>query len=82
MECVCEDLWDDSEFHDNCGDQRGCTNCDDDPLGSWCVVTNPQCTTVERDEDGTSEYWAYCDPGNSIVTLYVIFHVYMIFKIT
>ena len=34
--------------------RSGCTNCDGDPEGSWCVSANPGCATDQ--EDG----WHYC----------------------
>jgi hypothetical protein len=39
--------------------QNGCTNCDNDPIGPWCIVESAPC-------DGglgevTGEAWFYCD---------------------
>ena len=45
----------------SCANQSGCTNCDNDENGSWCISTNKECTTVIRDENGSSKGWFYCD---------------------
>jgi len=70
--CICETEWRDSGF---CGDstQNGCTNCNNEPNGPWCYVSNFDCDT---DEGGG---WSYCDlpsvnvdsqsvDGSSVVT--------------
>ena len=45
---------------DSCADQEGCTLCDDDDA-HWCVPTDFECDTVERNSDGTSKAYFYCE---------------------
>merc|ERR1719445_1130678 len=61
--CRCASLW--SSPEDKCFDIKGCpaTPCDDDELGSWCMVENPGCDT-EEDKDA----WSYCTPDNVATT--------------
>ena len=36
--CTCESKWSYPSGSSSCADeQSGCTNCDKDPAGSWCV---------------------------------------------
>ena len=41
--------------------QSGCENCNNDPLGGWCKATNPICEMIERDDDGNSLGYFYCE---------------------
>ena len=57
-------MWGMVEKGINCMFAQGCMNCNFDLHGNWCVVTNEECDTVERDELGNSEGWAYCNARN------------------
>ena len=63
--CECMDEWHfgDSE---NCASLTGCTNCDNDPNGPWCMTKELECSNVARNEDGSSQGWFYCDPEGMI----------------
>ena len=58
--CVCQDQWDASDFRDSCANQQGCTDCAAEGR-KWCFPTDPQCDVVERNTDGASENWFWCE---------------------
>ena len=60
--CVCQDHWDWSHYLDSCANQQGCTDCDgsDRP---WCATIDDECGEVERNSNGTSRGWFWCNEG-------------------
>ena len=58
--CVCKTHWDYSNYMASCADQEGCTLCDNDDA-HWCIPTDFECDTVERNSDGTSKAYFYCE---------------------
>ena len=59
---MCQDQWDASDFMDSCANQQGCTDCAAEGR-TWCLPTNHECAEVERDTDGTSLNWFWCEEG-------------------
>ena len=56
--CQCKESWVNphSSASEGCKkEQNGCTNCDNDRKGSWCMVSNPNCLT-----DHKKRGWSYC----------------------
>jgi len=77
-ECICKTYWDNSkDLGDQCALQRGCTNCDNDPKGTWCHVANRHCQS-EENKDG----WSYCslgfdpEPPESFTTMTLVFMLF------
>lgn len=64
--CECQESWTDSACLDE--EQKGCTNCNDNPLGSWCYTTDVNCPEVELNEAGKSEGWFYCNANADAIT--------------
>ena len=62
---MCKAHWDRSGYRDSCGNQQGCTDCDESGY-TWCNPTNNECDTVEREENGDSKRWFRCDKGKKI----------------
>ena len=59
---MCQDQWDASDFMDSCANQQGCTDCAAEGR-TWCPTINDECAEVERDTDGTSLGWFWCEAG-------------------
>merc|ERR1719183_466905 len=57
--CRCRSSWNSVSCS---GTQYGCTNCDNDYLGSWCVV---QENCVGAKVEDYSRYYAYCSSSSS-----------------
>ena len=58
---MCKDSWDALQFGESCTNQQGCTDCANEGR-TWCVSANPDCDEVERDADGFSQGWFWCEP--------------------
>jgi hypothetical protein len=68
-ECVCGEPWSMDDHGDiNCAkDQMGCTNCDNDGIGPWCLadLTKGKCSSenggvLSDDSDPHGRKWFYC----------------------
>ena len=59
---MCSDHWDWSDYLDSCANQQGCTDCDGSDR-TWCEAINEECNEVQRDSNGTSQAWFWCDKG-------------------
>jgi hypothetical protein len=70
-DCVCKELWTSPEDGGRCGEeQSGCTNCDDDDRGGWCLVSNPGCATdaIAGDYYDGDVSWSYCGSSTTSTT--------------
>ena len=64
---MCKDNWDDSDLSESCTNQQGCTDCAGEGR-TRCVSANPDCDEVERDRDGVSQGWFWCDADTVVPT--------------
>ena len=54
--CTCQAAWTSPDDGRECSaTQAGCTNCDADPNGAWCLVDRQPCAGSEGNGD-----WFYC----------------------
>jgi hypothetical protein len=60
-DCKCKSSWTWDIGGECAKEQHGCTNCDEDPSGNWCIVANPGCKTVQENK------WSYCASGDNII---------------
>lgn len=58
QDCECQASWTSEE--DCSGTQSGCTNCDNDPNGDWCLTVTSPCNEEAEPNDG----WFYCSDSS------------------
>jgi len=60
--CECQASWTSRLDGKECKrPQSGCTNCDNDARGGWCLIANPGCAEEEVGKNGQPDGWAYCN---------------------
>lgn len=66
--CTCKPKWSETNFNPCKVTQYGCTNCDEDPNGSWCHVEDSTCDSVQDLGGAHTQGWAYCSRRNLQIT--------------